>query len=180
MIFPPSTSREYLMQKTVTYIQGSCSFSQIQNIFPVCRVKQGKKRVEKRRKEEGVRHKGLSYFLCHLLASTFTAIPLHHVKDCKQANNNSALETTAREQCTLSCSGGLSAASWEEKNIWVFCPLKKYIYLLYRGKKKVAWGFIWTIVSALAKYLWHMSFTGCEGCHHCYLWRDIPSWHIIL
>lgn len=25
-------------------------------------------------------HKGRSYFLCHLLASTFTAIPLHHVR----------------------------------------------------------------------------------------------------
>lgn len=38
------TSGEYLMQKTVTYIQGSCSFSQMQNIFPVCREKTRKKR----------------------------------------------------------------------------------------------------------------------------------------
>lgn len=53
---------------------------------------------EKRRKEEGGRHKGLSYFLCHLLARTFAAFPLHHVKDCKQANNNSTSETTEREQ----------------------------------------------------------------------------------
>lgn len=100
--FPPPTSREYLMQKTVTYIQGSCSFSQMQNIFPVCREKQGGEREGAKKKSRGGRHKGLSYFLCHLLASTFTAIPLHHVKDCKQANNNSVSETTARVQHPLS------------------------------------------------------------------------------
>lgn len=102
------------MQKTVTYIQGSCSFSQTQNIFPVCRgktKKKEKKRVGEEEKRGGGRHKGPSYFLCHLLASTFTAIPLHHVKDCKQANNNSASETTVREWHTLPCSGGLSAAN---------------------------------------------------------------------
>lgn len=104
MIFPPPTSREYLMQKTVTYIQGSCSFSQMQNIFPVCREKQGGggEREGAKKKSRGGRHKGLSYFLCHLLASTFTAIPLHHVKDCKQANNNSVSETTERVQHPLS------------------------------------------------------------------------------
>lgn len=103
MIFPPPpTSREYLMQKTVTYIQGSCSFSQMQNIFPVCREKQGGEREGAKKKSRGGRHKGLSYFLCHLLASTFTTIPLHHVKDCKQANNNSVSETTERVQHPLS------------------------------------------------------------------------------
>lgn len=42
MIFSP-TSREYLMQKTVTYIPGSCSFSQMQNI----------KKKERKREKEG-------------------------------------------------------------------------------------------------------------------------------
>lgn len=121
--FPP-TSREHLMQKTVTYIQGSCSFSQMLNIFPRLQGKNKKKRVEEEEKGGGGRHKGPSYFLCHLLASTFTAIPLHHVKDCKQANNNSASETTVRERHTLSCSGGLSAANWGGKNICFYCPFK--------------------------------------------------------
>lgn len=42
MIFSP-TSREYLMQKTVTYIPGSCSFSQMQNIKKKRRGKEKKK-----------------------------------------------------------------------------------------------------------------------------------------
>ena len=65
---------------------------------------QGKKQGKKGGEEEksgGARHKGLSYFLCHLLASAFTAILLHHVKDCKQANNNSVSETTVREGHTM-------------------------------------------------------------------------------
>lgn len=45
-------------------------------------------------KKGGGRHKGLSYFLCHLLASTFTAFSLHHVKDCKQATQT----TTAHQR----------------------------------------------------------------------------------
>lgn len=57
---------------------------------------------EKEGGRRGDRHKGLSYFLCHLLSCTSAAIPLHHVKDCKQANNNSASETTVREKNTLS------------------------------------------------------------------------------
>lgn len=62
----------------------------------------GGEREGAKKKSRGGRHKGLSYFLCHLLASTFTAIPLHHVKDCKQANNNSVSETTERVQHPLS------------------------------------------------------------------------------
>lgn len=126
---------------------------------------QGKNKEKKKggggEKRGGGRHKGPSYFLCHLLASTFTAIPLHHVKDCKQANNNSASETTVRERHTLSCSRGLSAANWGGKNICFTVHLNN-IYL-FCTEKKVARGFIWTIVSGLAKYLWHMPFTGCGG-----------------
>lgn len=62
----------------------------------------GGEREGAKKKSRGGRHKGLSYFLCHLLASTFTAIPLHHVKDCKQENNNSVSETTERVQHPLS------------------------------------------------------------------------------
>lgn len=75
--------------------------SNAEHIPPFAGKKQEKKGGEKGRKEEGGRHKGSSYFLCHLLASTFTAFPLHHVKDCKQANNNSASETTVRERHTV-------------------------------------------------------------------------------
>lgn len=46
--FPP-TSRDNLMQKTVTYIQGSCSFSQMQNIFPPLQGKNKKKKGRGRR-----------------------------------------------------------------------------------------------------------------------------------
>lgn len=80
-----------------------------------------KKTGGKEEQRGGGGHKGVSYFLCHLLASTFTAIPLHHVKDCKQANNNSASETTVREQHTLEVS--LPPAE-EEENICFYCPFK--------------------------------------------------------
>lgn len=148
------------MQKTVTYIQGSCSFSQMQNIFPHLQGKNKKKRGWEEEKRGGGRHKGSSYFLCHLLASTFTAFPLHHVKDCKQANNNSASETTVRERHIV---------SWRSLNLqlrrkktFVFTVHLNF-FIFFCTEKKVAWGFMWTIVSGLAKYLWHMSFTGCRG-----------------
>lgn len=100
----PNAKNSYLYSRLM-FLQSNAEY-----ISPFAREKQ-KKRVEEEEKGGGGRHKGPSYFLCHLLASTFTAIPLHHVKDCKQANNNSASETTVREQHTLSCSGGLSAAN---------------------------------------------------------------------
>lgn len=140
MIFSPSTSREYLMQKTVTYIQGSCSFSQMQNIFPVCRGKKTRKKGGEKKDSRGGRHKGLSYFLCHLLASTFTAIPLHHVKDCKQANNNSVSETTARERHTLSWRSFCHQLRREKT--FVFIVHLNNIYPFFCKEKKAARGFI--------------------------------------
>lgn len=148
------------MQKTVTYIQGSCSFSQIQNIFPICRVKQEKGTLRKGEKRRGEDIKDCLIFCAIYWASTFTAIPLHHVKDCKQANNNSALETTV--SVPLAEASSLPPAE-KEKNVCHFCLFKLYIYIYCIEEKRAAWGFIWTIVSALAKYLWHMSFTGCGG-----------------
>lgn len=109
------------------------------NAEHIPRLQGGKKHERKGGEEEkggGGRHKGPSYFLCHLLASTFTAIPLHHVKDCKQANNNSASETTVRERHILSCSGGLSAANKEEKT-FVFTVHLNNIYP-FGTEKKVA------------------------------------------
>lgn len=92
----PNAKNSYLYSRLM-FLQ-----SNAEHIPPFAGKKQEKEEGEKRGKAERGRHKGLSYFLCHLLASTFTAIPLHHVKDCKQANNNSVSETTARERHTLS------------------------------------------------------------------------------
>lgn len=50
-------------------------------------VYRGKRKKENKEAEIGGRQKGLSYFLCHLMASISTAIPLHHVKNSKQVNN---------------------------------------------------------------------------------------------
>ncbi len=130
----------------------------MQNIFPVCGEKTRREKRGEEEKRGGGGHKGVSYFLCHLLASTFTAIPLHHVKDCKQANNNSASETTVRERHTSE----VSLPPAEEEKTFVFTVHLNNTYL-FCTEKRVAWGFIWTIVSGLAKYLWHMPFTGCRG-----------------
>lgn len=54
-------------------------------------------------------------------------------------------------------------AEEERKKNIVFIVHLNNIYLFVQRKKKIAWGFIWSIVSGLAKYLWHMSFTGCRG-----------------
>lgn len=67
------------------------------------------KRLDKKRRGAG-RHKGLSYFLYHLLTNTFTAIPFHHVKHCKQANDNSFTKASQRAEQNV-----LSAASWRGK-----------------------------------------------------------------
>lgn len=125
---PLRTSGEYLMQKTVTYIQGSCSFSQMQNILPRFRGKKtrGNGRSGARGGGGEGRHKGLSYFLCHLLASTFTAVPLHHVKDCKQENNNRVPGSAVRERRTLSWRSPprTGVGGGGVKNICFYCPFK--------------------------------------------------------
>lgn len=64
----PNAKKQLLIFKTR-------SLSKMQDIFPV-REKTGGERERRGRKS----HLVLSYFLWHLLASTFTAIPLHHVK----------------------------------------------------------------------------------------------------
>lgn len=71
---------EILMQKTVTCIHGSCLCSQKHNIF-VCTVGKKKKNweneCEKRDRQRVCADiKTSSYFLCHLLASAFTARPI--------------------------------------------------------------------------------------------------------
>lgn len=77
-----------------------------------------------------------------------------------------AHQRARRGSSTPSFSGGLSG-----KKTFVFTGHFNNIshFYLYRQKKRkkkeerVTPGFIWTIVSELAKYLWHMSFTGCRG-----------------
>lgn len=100
------------MQKTVTYIPGSCSFSQMQNIK--------KKEEEKRKRREGRGgHRGLVPFLCRLLAGSLqpsTYIMLKVVN--KQI-------TTAHErlQRSRTTSSGVSATATQEKEPVVFLSI---------------------------------------------------------
>lgn len=122
----PNAKNSYLYSRLM-FLQSNAEH------IPCLKGKNKKKRDREKEKGGGGRHKGLSYFLCHLLASTFTAIPLHHVKDCKQANSNSALEATARERRTLS--RGLAAASGGRKKS-IFIVYLNNIYIL-DGEKRL-------------------------------------------
>lgn len=125
--FPP-TSREYLMQKTVTYIQGSCSLSQTQNIFPICRGKTHtdtkKKGWEKRRKEEGEDIKDRLIF-CAIYWLVLSQ-PSHYIMS-KIVNK----QITTAHQRSQRGSGTRCPAlevslppTEEEKNICFYCPFK--------------------------------------------------------
>lgn len=160
MIFSPYLQGQPNAKNSYLYSRLMFLQSNAEHIPPFA-GKKHEKRGREGEKRGGGRHKGSSYFLCHLLASTFTAFPLHHVKDCKQANNNSASETTVRERHIVLLWRSLYR-QLRRKKTFVFTVHLNNIYLFCTGKR-VAWGFIWTIVSGLAKYLWHMSFTGCRG-----------------
>lgn len=57
----------------------------------------------------------------------------------------------------------VSPPTTEEGKTFVFTVHLNNIYLFFCTERKAARGFIWTIVSGRAKYLWHMPFTGCGG-----------------
>lgn len=108
----------------------------------------------------GVGNEKPSYSLCRLLASTLTILLLYHVKDCKQANTNSAQETSQRAAHALLLQRSL-CLHWGRKKHLFYCQFKLYISVLYREKGCI--GIYCNIVSGQAKHLWHMPFTGCVG-----------------
>lgn len=98
---PPGTS---LMQKTVTYIQGSCFSSQMQNIFP--RLREGGQKSGER-KEEGDDIKDRLIFCA--IYWLVLSLPSHYImSEIVNKQITTAHQRARRGSSTPSFSGGLS------------------------------------------------------------------------
>lgn len=116
---------------------------------------------ERRRKEEGEDIKDRLIF-CAIYWLVLSQ-PSHYIMS-KIVNKQitTAHQRPQRGSGTHCPALEVSLPPTEEEKTFVFTVHLNNIYQ-FCTEKRVAWGFIWTIVSGLAKYLWHMPFTGCGG-----------------
>lgn len=159
---PASTSRDKPNAKN-SYLYSRLMFLQ-SNAEHIPSFEGGGEKKVGERKEEGddIKDRLIFCAICWLVLS----LPSHYImSEIVNKQITTAHQRARRGSSTPSFSGGLSG----KKHLFLLSILIIYPIFICTakkkkmGKKRVTRGFIWTIVSELAKYLWHMSFTGCRG-----------------